>query len=373
MSLDTWAPFITSIHVGDQATTKFQSFKTRWTERFIETPKFLWRFFPVGKAVLKERKELGIAGFDPLGRHSNTIKLINSFWGMDSPRPVGPFVEYVGPIISSTYDPLPQDLSRFMDTHDRVVYIAFGQMYVPNREESTVLLTSLMEAYEQKHLDGFIWSLKDRSILPETVTTRSGNRYKVQQDLVEGHMDIVFAKWSPQFAILKHPHCKLFVSHGGASSVHESLFNGVPLLLHPFASDQPSNANNIASAGVALVLDRRAHNVTDTVDKLSALLLDKDGKFASNMKSMQSLVHVRSRRKYYAADVIEEVLASVRNKSDIWYRREVSEDMAWYKATNWDVDLAAFGLVSFILYSVTKVLKVLVLFVLQHIRKIKTD
>ncbi|KAI7894081.1 uncharacterized protein EV154DRAFT_415586 [Mucor mucedo] len=351
LSEDTRAPFITSFHTVGPPTTRDLSFKQRFYNRYIRLPIFLYRFYPVGQVVKKVRKEMGVEDFDPLGRHSNVIKMINSFWGMESPRPVGPFVEYVGPIISSTYDSLPATMEHYMNTHARVVYIAFGQMYTPNAQEFKVLLTSLLEAYESKALDGFIWSfsLKSRQEpdLPIYIQTRSKKIYNVE-DLFDGSLDpnLRFEAWSPQFAILNHPHCKLFISHGGASSIHESLFNGVPLLLHPFTSDQPANAYTMKEAGVALTLDRKAYDFDDTVEKIITILTDKDGTFKSNMASMQALVQLKSRGKIHAADMIEEVLYSVRNKSDIWYRREESDGMPLLKVTNWDINLAALACIA---------------------------
>ncbi|CAO0792335.1 unnamed protein product [Mucor circinelloides] len=357
LSRDARAPFITFYHLTDQPTTLYQSFGQRFYERYILLPKFIYRYFPVAMAIKKARQEIDVQGFDPLARDSNVIKMINSFWGMESPRPVGPLVEYVGPIIGTSYDSLPSHLMQFMQQHQRVIYIAFGQMYTPNHQEFKVLLTSLLEAYEHGYFDGFIWSLSksSRQGLPKQVETSSGKTYFVQELLDGSYTDLRFEPWSPQFAILDHDHCKLFISHGGASSIHESLYNGVPLLLHPFTSDQPANAHNIANAGVALVLDRKMHNVTDTFEKLRTILLDRDSAFASNMEGMQRLVQLKSKRKYYAADIVEEVLYTVRNQSDIWHRREAREKMSWIKATNWDVDLVAMVTAFTIIISVCKV------------------
>lgn len=159
---------------------------------------------------------------------------------------------------------------------------------------------------------------------------------------------------------MNHPHCKLFISHGGASSIHESLFNGVPLLLQPFTSDQPANAYTMNGAGVGLILDRKAHNVTDTLTKISTIILDKEGQFKSNMKSMQALVQLRSsKRKMYAADMIEEVLHTVRNSSQIWYRKEASEKMGIFKAKNWDINLTALvGVISFVIILFTAITRI---------------
>lgn len=355
--LDTFAPFINHFHTLGPSTTNDISFKQRLYDQFVALPTFIFRFIPVGLSVRKVRKELGVENYDAIGRHSQAIKMVNSFWGMESPRPVGPFVEYVGPIINSRYQALPESMAKFMDEHSTVVYIAFGQTYSPNALEFEVLLKSLLKAYENKYFDGFIWSLSIKSRqqpnLPKTIKTESGRIYNVQ-DLFDGLLstDLRFEAWSPQFAILNHAHCKLFISHGGASSIHESLFNGVPLLLHPFTSDQPSNSLSMKDAGIGLVLDRRAHNFTDTFEKIGTILNDKEGTFKSNMESMQALVQLKSKRKYYAADMIEEVLYSVRNKSEIWYRREASADMGFLKSTNWDVNLfALFGSIAFIYHS----------------------
>ncbi|KAI8051793.1 hypothetical protein BDF21DRAFT_371722 [Thamnidium elegans] len=378
LSEDTKAPFITSFFIEGPPTSRNLSFTQRFYNRFVSLPGFLYRFSPVSKTIKKMRAKTGIEPFGPLDRHSGVIKMINGFWGMESPRPIGPFVEYVGPIISSTYSSLPENMKRFMDQHSNVVYIAFGQMYSPSGKEFEVLLTSLLEAYEDKILDGFIWSfsLKSRqqSDLPKQIQTRSGSIYIVK-DLFSGNRDpnLRFEAWSPQFAILNHEHCKLFVSHGGASSIHESLFNGVPLLLHPFTSDQPANAYSMQEAGVGLSLDRKAHNLTDTIEKLNRILLDKEGKFKLNMESMQALVQLKSRKKYHAADMIEEVLHSVRDHNNIWYRREVVENMAMFKATNWDIDLVALaGLIGFIVI-VCKTFIALLKLPLVQPRKLKSN
>uniref|UniRef100_A0AC35ES08 Glucuronosyltransferase n=1 Tax=Panagrolaimus sp. PS1159 TaxID=55785 RepID=A0AC35ES08_9BILA len=48
--------------------------------------------------------------------------------------------------------------------------------------------------------------------------------------------------WAPQPAILAHPKCKLFITHGGYNSLLESVNNAIPLLLMPIFGDQWRNA-----------------------------------------------------------------------------------------------------------------------------------
>ncbi|KAG0172021.1 hypothetical protein DFQ28_010095 [Apophysomyces sp. BC1034] len=345
MSEDTRAPFIRPSFNFDTATTLDKSLWERFVERYFTLPRFILRQRPVLVALNEIRRQLGIKPWEPLGRHAGTIKFINAFWGVESPRPVGPFVEYVGPVMNRHYDPLTPALAQFLDRHSRVVYIAFGQMYAPNTREFGTLLTGLLEAYEEGILDGLVWSLsRKRSMdLPPTIQT-SRKTYNTSNLLNGVHKDMRFEPWSPQFAVLNHCSCKLFVSHGGASSIHESLYNGVPMLLHPFTSDQPVNSEQLAKAGVGLVIDRRTSSPEDIVRKIRSMVLDEAGDYAVNIKTMQALVQIRSRRRHYAADIVEEVLYSVRGKKNIWHRKEDVWHMRWWKATNWDVDGLAFFL-----------------------------
>ncbi len=62
-----------------------------------------------------------------------------------------------------------------------------------------------------------------------------------------------------QRAVLRR--ARLFVTHGGLNSVHESLVAGVPMLLRPQSADQPVVAARAAGAGAGRVL-RRADAAT---------------------------------------------------------------------------------------------------------------
>ena len=57
----------------------------------------------------------------------------------------------------------------------------------------------------------------------------------------------------PQIAVLKQS--ALFITHGGMNSVSEAMIHGVPMLVIPFVSDQPVNAQQVARLGLGRVLD----------------------------------------------------------------------------------------------------------------------
>jgi len=52
-----------------------------------------------------------------------------------------------------------------------------------------------------------------------------------------------------------HPNVKLFISHGGISSVYEAVDAGVPVLGFPLFYDQPRNIDNLVEAGMAISMD----------------------------------------------------------------------------------------------------------------------
>ncbi len=58
---------------------------------------------------------------------------------------------------------------------------------------------------------------------------------------------VALARYLPQLEVLDR--ARLFVSHGGANSVMESMRAGVPLLLLPVCNDQPVQAHFLASSG----------------------------------------------------------------------------------------------------------------------------
>jgi hypothetical protein len=59
------------------------------------------------------------------------------------------------------------------------------------------------------------------------------------------HKGILALPWVSQPAVLAHPAVKLFLSHCGLGSVHESLVAGKPIIGLPFNADQPTIANQV--------------------------------------------------------------------------------------------------------------------------------
>lgn len=66
------------------------------------------------------------------------------------------------------------------------------------------------------------------------------------EDLKQCHplpANVTVCEWVPQMEVLSR--ASLFITHGGLSSVRESIFHGVPMLVFPWGVDQPGNAARV--------------------------------------------------------------------------------------------------------------------------------
>lgn len=70
-------------------------------------------------------------------------------------------------------------------------------------------------------------------------------------------------KWIPQAAILAHPGCKLFFTHGGWGGLMEACASGKPVLCLPFSGDQPINAILVEKKGWGLALPNQKLSPVD--------------------------------------------------------------------------------------------------------------
>ncbi|KAG0927131.1 hypothetical protein G6F57_014930 [Rhizopus arrhizus] len=243
---DTATPYVNtdmlSLH---NPTSKNVPFFTRLKEKVIDTIRVIIKARGFIKRFQQEQMALGLEpAANPAAKIKDAIKLFNNAFGFTPARPVGPLVELIGPILPKAHPVLTDDLQQFLDSHQKVVYVAFGQIAVLRAEDIHLIMTSLLENKEAGKIDGILWSVRDMEhLFPETLQTRSGRVYHIRDlfDKKEGQ-DILFLEWAPQVAILHHPSTQLFLTHGGAGSVYEALYNGVPIVVYPFFVDQPAAA-----------------------------------------------------------------------------------------------------------------------------------
>ncbi|CEI93939.1 hypothetical protein RMCBS344292_08163 [Rhizopus microsporus] len=286
-----------------------------------------------------------------LERWEDNIKIVNTAFGFEFPRPLGPLVELIGPIVPQTYSALNAELRTFLDHHRKVVYVAFGQWAVPTPSDIKLILTALLENMETKHIDGIIWSTRGiRDLFPDTITTRSNTTYDINSFFTNtaDNSNIAFINWAPQVAILHHPSTCLFLTHGGVGSLYESMHAAVPVAVVPFFSDQPANAINAEERGIGrwfkrtLRQDQATELVKDIVD-------DSTGKYKQNVSRFKALVQIRNARgKQRGADLVEEAMFTHVNGKMV-QRRDIRRDLSFFKAYN--LDIYSFVLISLITFA----------------------
>lgn len=347
-SPDTEAPYIDSSELYIRGLSNLDtSFFERFHDKLVLPIKVYLSTFTLAQEQRRRYLALGIN--DPVFSHQerwkDSIKLFNTAFGFESARPLGPLVEFIGPIVlKSAASKLTHDLDHFLAAHQRVAYIAFGQHATTNEAELTVLLAGLLEAYEMGDIDGMIWSTRGLDgIMPNGIVTGSNTTYDIHQLLNQGKSnDIVFLSWAPQTAILQHPSTILFVTHAGIGSLYEGLQAGKRLVFYPFFADQPKNTLLAEKFGLGLTVDYKGTQ-NEAAQVIQHVARDKGGFFQSNINRFQALVQIKSQTGIiHGANLVEEV-AFMHQNTMLYHRRDVKHDLSFIVAHN--LDVYAFGLI----------------------------
>ncbi|CAB5336292.1 unnamed protein product [Rhizophagus irregularis] len=266
-----------------------------------------------------------------------SLVFIDTFFGLELPQALPSNVQEIGPIISKNYPPLTPELSNFINGHDRVLYIAFGGRFFTTTENNNKILQSIIEIVNKNMIDGVIWSLvmTSKNDFSPTLNLTNGLQVQTSSILNNEHPNIRITNFVPQFCVLNHTNTKLFFSHGGAGSIHESLFTGTPMLVLPIGGDQMGNAQKLKSAGVALTLNKFNLEVNDIITKINFLLNDNDIK--KNVGRMKVLAKINSKRKYRAADLIEYILHRGSFNQELNELIPADKRMGFIRGNNYDV------------------------------------
>ncbi|CAB4392634.1 unnamed protein product [Rhizophagus irregularis] len=228
-----------------------ESFFERFRCTLIQPLKIAYAYKPFVRQLNDIRDQMNIKSVSEIVPKVS-LALIDTFFGFELPQSTAPNVQEIGPVLSEEYPPLTPELSDFINGHKRVLYVAFGTRFFATIENNTKILQSLIEAINNKIVDGVIWALSETSKdeFNPTLTFTDGTQVQTLPILNNIHPHIHITKFAPQFAVLNHTNTKLFFSHGGAGSTHESLYTGTPMLVLPFAGDQMGNAQKLKSAVV---------------------------------------------------------------------------------------------------------------------------
>ncbi|KAI1102915.1 UDP-glucosyl transferase family protein [Jackrogersella minutella] len=264
---------------------------------------------PYLKFVREMRRKAGVNYTLPILKKPDYLVLVNSFWGLETPKDLPPLVAPIGPILSEEFEPLNGPLEMFYADHHRVMYISFGTHIQVAPQDLEKLVGAFSDLLNEGLIDGIIWAASDtqRNLFDRDQTLRYGEA-KLGDVLNNLNPSWFFTPFAPQRAVLARQETILFVTHGGGSSVNEAMFHDTPMLSLGFFFDQLLNGLRIQEAGVGLTLDKADFSESEILEKSRVLLQDRDGTIAQDVRRMGHISRISARKKEFGADLIEEVL-----------------------------------------------------------------
>ena len=155
--------------------------------------------------------------------------IVQSAIGFEYPRTISPLTSYVGPILSKSPDPIPEDLMTWLDKKGKrdVIYVSMGSILELGREEIDAILNAVLATRYSA-----VWALR-------TKTDDALNGITIDQDR------IYITKWAPQLSVLQHRSISMAILHGGSNGLHEALYNEVPPIVLPNNGDHYANAGRV--------------------------------------------------------------------------------------------------------------------------------
>lgn len=159
---------------------------------------------------------------------------LNTHYSLETPRPYITNIIQIGGVHIEKPKLLPQDLQTFLDNSlNGVVYFSLG---------SNTKIASLPRE-------------KVEAIIRALGNLKMGVIFKSETFFDNLPANIKIKNWLPQNDILAHPKVKLFITHGGALSLIESIYYGVPFLGVPIFGDQHYNIQNAISSNFTVRVD----------------------------------------------------------------------------------------------------------------------
>jgi UDP:flavonoid glycosyltransferase YjiC (YdhE family) len=185
----------------------------------------------------------------------DTPIMVNGAFGLEYRRPLPPNVTMVGPMLDTAAAPLPDDLERWVSNGPPVTYINLGTVVCAWPELLEKIVAGIAVSGARA-----LWVLKpaQAALLPSPLPP-----------------GLRIVDWLPSTqALLRHPNVRVFVSHCGINSVHESIACGTPIVGIPMFADQRDMAVRVADAGVGVYLDKAKFTASELRSAIGRVLSD---------------------------------------------------------------------------------------------------
>ncbi|CAL8110971.1 unnamed protein product [Orchesella dallaii] len=295
----------------------------------------LWRygylyFFKDVVPIIEEK--LNITNFPAITEFekNTSLVLVNHHFVEDYPRSFPPMVVPFSGIScknsknsKSGTDPLPTDISSFIENSEGFIYVSFGSA-VKASSMPVSLRDEFFEAFKSLPKLNFLWRWT------EDIPSETPKNVKL-------------LPWFPQKQILAHPKIKGFISQGGRPSTQEALCYAVPLIIMPLFGDQDLNANRLESIGGAIHLAIK--------NMSSALLKESIEEIIQNPQCKNRMVELSNMFKDHPIDPLENALYWVEYvlRYDTSLLKPLGINQTWYQRRLLDV----YAFISIVLLAVT--------------------
>jgi UDP:flavonoid glycosyltransferase YjiC (YdhE family) len=236
--------------------------------------------------ALRSSRHLPVVGLDESLRR--VLILVNGAFGLEYPRPLPANVEMVGPMLSADVPALPQELDDWLANGPPVVYVNLGTVSIASAPQLATMAAALTGDDWRA-----LWVLKP-----------------AQAALLPGPLpaSVRVTNWVPSpRAVLAHPNVRVFLTHCGINSVHESLVAGTPMVGIPMLADQRDMAVRVADAGAGLWLEK-SQFTADALRRAITRVL-REPSFRAPIPALQE-AFVRAGGAARAADLIEREAAA---------------------------------------------------------------
>ena len=241
--------------------------------------------------VRELRREIGLApGGDPLyeGQFSPDLNLALFSRVLASPQPDWPpHTKVTGYPLGDGPTPLPSELERFLDSGPAPVVFTLGS------SASLAAGSFFREGVEAAK------AIETRALLLVGQDPRNA-----LESLPEGIASFDYAPYSQVF-----PRAAAIVHQGGIGTTGEALRSGRPMLVVPFAFDQPDNASRVERLGVARILYPKRYRAPRVREHLKALL--EDPAYAVRAREVSSRVRSEDGVQKACAAIEERLAAMV--------------------------------------------------------------
>lgn len=215
----------------------------------------------------KLRKSRSLGPVDSLTRLRNKTIVVNSAFGLEYQRPLPPSIHMVGPVFPNEIEALDPEMNNYLADPKPVVYVNLGTLSAPSGAQ----LEYMCQAFESENYR-VLWVMRES--IQKKLPTRLAENIRIETWLS-----------SPR-AVLQHPNVKVFVSHCGVNSVHESIDAGTPLVGIPMFAAQNDMGIRVQDSGIGVLLNK----VTFTAESLQKAILEvmNDPCYTENTRALKS-------------------------------------------------------------------------------------